>query len=259
MLDSKNKLINSVYFEYLVQAVKNGKEAGDIWRELNNEKGYSVSFPTVRAAVKYVKKYGEKATELLASSKQQISNISEEIREIAPLLTNTLKRRTVLLKEILLRKEEVLRAQKEGNRVQQLRKLLEELRTIYLETDDASIIERQIKDIDTFVVNNFASKMMSTNTESLIRQYIMDTHEIFKYCENWTSKYDIYNLIEKVVTKVAEASMLVFGNMIKKETPERKEYIVNKFKKEVEEILKQVEEEELKIGEKENYDEKKYN
>ena len=59
MKEIKNKLLNSIYFEYLVQSVKNGKEAPDIYKELNEEKGYPISLPTVRDAVRFVKKNGE--------------------------------------------------------------------------------------------------------------------------------------------------------------------------------------------------------
>ena len=86
----------------------------------------------------------------------------------------------------------------------------------------------------------------------------MDSHEIFKYCENWISKYDIFNLVEKVVTKVAESSMLVFGNYIKRESPEKREEIILKFKEAVERTLKEVREEELKLGDESEYDQEKY-
>lgn len=258
MKEIKNKLLNSIYFEYLVQSVKNGKEAPDIYKELNEEKGYPISLPTVRDAVRFVKKNGEKAVELLAESRKEIAEISDNIKEIAPTLTNTLKRRTVLLKEILSRKEELLKAQKEGGRVEKLRKMLEELKVLYFETEDKSLVEQQIRNIDAFIVSNFSNYLIKTNVESLIRQYIMDTHEIFKYCENWISKYDIFNLVEKVVTKVAEASMLTFGNYIRKETQQKREEIVAKFKLEVEKILKEIQEEELNLGDEAEYDKDKY-
>ncbi|MCM1260607.1 MAG: hypothetical protein NC222_06590 [Staphylococcus sp.] len=256
MKEIKNKLLRSVHFEFLLNSVKNGKEAAEIHRELNEDKSYPISLPTVRDAVRFIKKNGEKAVSLLAESKKEIVEIADDIQKIAPMLTNTLKRRTVLLKEILQRKEELLKATKEGERVEKLRKMLEELKTTYLETEDKSIVEQQIRNIDAYVVSNFANNLIRASLESLIRQYIMDSHEIFKYCENWTSKYDIYNLIEKVVTQVSEASMFVFGNFIKRETQEQRDYLIKRYKEEVQNVLKEVEQE-LKLGEEEQYDEKK--
>ena len=253
-----NKLLNSIHFEYLIQSVKNGKETAEIYRELNEDKQYPISLPTVRDAVKFVKKNGDKAVELLAASRQEIVEISNNIKEIAPTLTDTLKRRTLLLKEILYRKEELIKAQKEGDRVDKLRKQLQEFKELYLTTDDKSLIEQQLRNIDAFIVSNFANYMFKTSIENLIRQYIMDSHEIFKYCENWISKYDIFNLVEKVVTKVAESSMLVFGNYIKRESPEKREEIILKFKEAVERTLREVREEELKLGDESEYDQEKY-
>lgn len=254
MREIRNKLLNSVHFEYLLNSVKNGKETGEIYRELNEDKSYPISLPTVRDAVRFIKKNGEKAVSLLAESKKEIVEIADDVQKMAPMLTNTLKRRTVLLKEILQRKEELLKATKEGERIEKLRKMLEELKTTYLETEDKSIVEQQIRNIDAYIVSNFANNLIRGNIESMIRQYIMDTHEIFKYCETWTSKYDIFNLIEKVVTKVSEASMFVFGNFIKRETPEQREYLIQRYKEEVQGVLKEAEEE-LKLGDEEQYDE----
>ena len=56
MKEISNKLLKSVHFEYLINAVKNGKEPPQICKELNEEKNYPISLPTVREAVKFVKK-----------------------------------------------------------------------------------------------------------------------------------------------------------------------------------------------------------
>ena len=256
--DYYNKLSTSIHWDYVINAVNNGTPIKTLWRILNEEKHYKVSLPTVRDAVKYIRSNNGNVLKLIEKNRKAALDITEDIKNKVPALSNTLKRRAHLISELMERKKEVLFAQKEGERIKKLKELIYELRC-RLACQETDKIEICINNIEAYITANFTQHKLQPHLEHIIKDYIMSIHEVFKYAEQWTSKYDIYNLMEKLSYELSSSAIKVFGSYIKDLSEEEREKIISNFGKEVKRIFKQVETEELKIEDDEEYDEKKYN
>ena len=80
----------------------------------------------------------------------------------------------------------------------------------------------------------------------------MDIHELCKYVEQWTSKYEVESLIEKLTEMITKSAVITFGPLLKKETEEERKHYINKFIQEVESAVNSIKQEELKIGDMNN-------
>lgn len=253
-----NKLASSPHWEYIINAVNNGIAIKVLWRTLNQEKKFKVSLPTVKKAVRYIKANNGNILKLVEKNRKAALDITEDVKKKIPSLSNTLKRRASLITELLERKKECLNAQQEGKRVEKLNELLDELNE-RLNIQDMSLIQESIRTIKTYITLNFTQYSFKPQLESLIKEYIMNIHEIFKYAEQWTAKYDIYNLLEKLSYDISSSAIKIFGEYLKDLDENDRRRVVEDFSKEVKRALKQIEVDELKIEDEENYDESKYN
>ena len=254
-----NKLITSPYWAYCVNAVRAGISGRMLCKILNEDKKFKVSLREVQLAIKYIKKYNCDAVKLIQKGKEAAELITQDMKRIGPALSNTLQRRSSLLQELVERKKAVLEAQKEGNRTNMLVDLLMQLKELTKsESASKAEIEQLINVINNFVTMNFTSRRLVPQYEQLIRNYIMDIHEVFKYAEQWTSKYDIYNLLEKLSYDITAVSIKVFGQYLKQLTREEREELVKKYGEEVKKVLQNISVDELKIEDDTDYDEQKY-
>lgn len=254
-----NKLMTSPHWGYCVNAVKAGISGRMLYSILNNEKGFHVSLREVQNAVKYIQKYNCDAVKLIQKGKDAAALITQDMREIGPALSSTLQRRSNLLQELIDRKKAVLEAQSEGNRTNLMVDLLMKLGDIVKQDNFSKAeFEQQLKLIMNFVTMNFTSARIVPQYEQLIRNYIMDIHEVFKYAEQWTSKHDIYNLLEKLSYQITEISIRVFGQYLKQLTKEQREELVKVYGDEVKKALHDIAVEDLKLEDDEDYDEQKY-
>lgn len=252
-----NKLAYSPHWKWIISAVKDGMKIKTLWRVLNEEKKYSVSLPTVKKAVRYIRANDCDTLKLLERNRKAAMAITEDVKEKVPALANTLKRRASLISELLERKNEVLNAQKEGERVKKLFAMLDEL-SERVNCQNAEMIDLCIKNIRIYIAQNFTEYQFKGNLETIIRQYIMDIHEIFKYAEQWTAKYDIYNLLEKLALDLSASAIKVFGKYLSNLTEEERIKVVDDYKREVKSAMRKIEVDELKIEDEDNYDETKY-
>lgn len=254
-----NKLITSPYWAYCVNAVRAGITGRMLCKILNEDKKFKVSLREVQLAIKYIKKYNCDAMKLVQKGKEAAELITQDMKRIGPALSNTLQRRSSLLQELVERKKAVLQAQTEGKRTNALVDLIMQLKELVMsENPSKAEIEQQINVINNFVTLNFSSSRLIPQYEQLIRNYIMDIHEVFKYAEQWTSKYDIYNLLEKLSYDITEVSIKVFGQYLKTLTKEEREELVKTYGEEVKKALQNIAVEELKLEDDDDYEENKY-
>ena len=80
----------------------------------------------------------------------------------------------------------------------------------------------------------------------------MDINDICKYIEQWTSKYEIESLMEKLCEMLTKAALKTFGELLKKETEEYRQKYVKRFIDEVEGAMEEIKNYELKLEEKRN-------
>ena len=239
----KKKLENSVYWATLVKCVNSGMEPPDVYKFLTEEKGYKVNIMAVRRAVDKVKREGANALLLEDEAKKAIIQMDKNIEEAVPNMTSLIGRRTHLLKNILERKQMLIDSQNEKSRTAELKKMVEAFSFCKNDEERKVLQNKVLKFIDA----NFQNCLINTSVESLIRQYTMDTHEIFKYVEQFLDKYDVCDMVENMSIKVAKAAIDVFSKYIVKETEEERARIINSFKSKVNQCLEDIKEKNLGI------------
>lgn len=242
-MSGKKKIENSIYWATVVSSVNSGMEAPEIYKLLNEDKGYKVNLAAVRRAVQKVKRDGPNALLLENDAKAALMQMDQKISDAAPNMSDIMSRRMNLLKNIIDRKQLLIDAQKEGDRTIVLRKMIEDL------ANCENISEREQKKniVLRYVSSNFSNAKMNPSIEAIIRQYTMDTHDIFKYVEQFIDKYDVCNLIEKMSINVAKAAIDVFSKYIVKETEEERNKIISSFKSKVNQCLDDIKEKNLGI------------
>ena len=255
---TSTKLFNSPYWTDVVDMVKNAANPYSVYRYLNEDKKFKVSYPTVLTACQYIRLNGDKALALFKESEKAVLKENEEIKKIAPSLTNMFTRRTNLITEILKRKMELLNLQKEGDRVLDLIKMLDIYNNEMIKNLKPNITNQELIDfskkytkIIDYIKGNFTSYKIDTNVEGLIRNYIKDLHDIYKYVEEFTGKYDIMNVIDNLSLDITRSAVETFGKFIRQETPEVRSEILNKFKQSIKSIVNDIKLNKLDIKEDE--------
>ena len=245
---TEKKLFNSPYWVEVVDMVNNGMMPKEILSYLNNVKKFSISYPSLLENIQYIRAHRGQALALASQTEMAILEVNDEMKKTAPHLTNMFKRRTNLINEILKRKEILLKKQNEGTRVVKMIKLLEELLK-YINNDDKKSQITQYHKILEYLKVNFSLHDNDSKLESLIRNYIFDLHEIYKYVEEFTGKYDVANIVDKLSIEISRSAVDIFGSYIKKDTPENREKILNEFKNAVKSITNDIKENDLNIKE----------
>ena len=119
-----------------------------------------------------------------------------------------------------------------------------------IEKKEITKINPTIQSLKTYVRVNFKGNKPDPAVENLIRLYTQDIHEVCKYVEVWTSKYEINALLEKMCKEITKAAVESFGNYLKKESPVIREKIIENFISRVDGIISDIKEYELKLGDK---------
>lgn len=245
---TEKKLFNSPYWSEVVDMVNSGMMPKEILSYLNNVKKFSISYPSLLESIQYIRAHRGQALALANQTEMAILEVNDEMKKIAPHLTNMFKRRTNLINEILKRKDILLKKQNEGTRTVEMIKLLEQLLKHINEGDKRAQLS-QYNNIMDYLKANFALQNNDSKVEGLIRNYIFDLHEIYKYVEEFTGKYDVANIIDKLSIEIVRCCIEDFNYYIKKDTPENREKILNKFKQDVKQIVNNIKQDDLDIKE----------
>lgn len=242
-----NKLTNSKHYKFILDCIEQDLNAAEIQRQLE-KKGMKVSFPTINNFIKKVKREGINFTQFNNEAEKTALAINEKLKEL-PELSSIFNRRNYLLDNLLKRRQKLQEYEDEGNRVQVLIEGLNSLEKM-IEKKEITKINPTIQSLKTYVRVNFKGNKPDPAVENLIRLYTQDIHEVCKYVEVWTSKYEINALLEKMCKEITKAAVESFGNYLKKESPVIREKIIENFISRVDGIISDIKEYELKLGDK---------
>lgn len=248
------KIQTSNYQKFVLDCIEKGLTGSEI-RRLLQDKGISVSVPTLNKYIKDVKREGINLSQFKSKTESAALAVNDKLKEI-PELTSIFNRRNYLVENLLERRKKVLDYANEGKRAKlfsekigNIAKSIELIKTL-IPYEDYKVIEAQIKDLDEFCAGNFAKDQIYTGLEDVIRRYTMDIHEICKYVEQWTSKYEIEALLEKLSELITKAAVNTFGPLLKAQNETYRQNYINKFVNEVQKAVDDVKQYEIELGDK---------
>lgn len=251
-----NKIDASIHKKFILDCIEKGMIGAEISRALK-QKGASISVPTINKFIKEVKKSGISASQFKEKSESAALAINEKLQKV-PELSSILGRRNYLVDNLLERRKKVLDFANEGKRSKavyastaRLLEMLEKARKT-LKPEDYLALDTEIKFLNNYVKAHFLPDEIFPQLEDTLRKYTMDIHEICKYVEQWTSKYEIEALLEKLTEMITKAAVTTFGPLLKTKLEEERQYYIDTFIKEVEKAVAEVKEYEINLQEKKN-------
>lgn len=253
MLKEPKKIENSVHKKFILDCIEKGLSATEIEKQLLN-KGVKLTSPTIRTFMKYVKQQGINVTQFKEQAETNALQLNEKIKDI-PELTTIFSRRNYLIEQLLARRNKVLEFVDEGKRSQIMFTTIANLQEVLLKIKP-KLDEKEFQEFRTqfdFLRNytnaHFLKDQIYPQLEDTIRKYTMDIHELCKYVEQWTSKYEIEALMEKLTEMITKAAVTTFGPLLKKQTDEERQKYIDKFIKEVESAVQDIKQYQLNIEE----------
>lgn len=254
------KLKNSLHYKFILDCIEKDMNATEIKRALLTEKGMKVSTPTVSFLIKEVKRDGLNITHFKSDAEKTALIINDKLKEL-PELSSIFSRRNYILDNLLKRRQLLIDYENEGKRIIEMYKLLDDLSVSIknncynISTTDSKQIQQNVKDINNkieiieqFVKANFKNLKPDASIENLIRLYTQDIHNVCAYVEQWTSKNEINALLERLCKELTKAAIESFGGYLKKEDPEIRKKCIEKFIENTENIINDIKDYELKLG-----------
>lgn len=247
MIKGTNKLRDSIYYKFALDCIQQGLNPNQIHKELA-KKGMKVSLPTIRDFYKDVRKQGINVEQMNSQLDTTAMQLNNKLKSM-PKLSTIFNRRNFLVETLLSRRQKLIDFADEGPRTEKLMEMFYALEKFIKNKEESKILPT-IETIKHFIKVNFKSTKPDATIENLIRFYTMDIHDICKYIEQWTSRYEINELLEKMCKEITKCAINAFGNYLKNEKEETREKVINNFVNNVDLILKDIKEYELKLGEK---------
>lgn len=253
MLREPKKIKNSTYKKFILDCIEKGMSAFEIERVLK-QKGIKITSPTIRTFMNFVKQQGVNVAQFREQAETNALQLNEKIKNI-PQLTTIFSRRNYLVEQLLDRRNKVLEYVNEGKRtgtilvtVSEIQELLNKLKD---DSNKQAVVELKDKFLflQNFCNSNFLKDAIYPQLEDTIRKYTMDIHELCKYVEQWTSKYEIEALLEKLTEMITKAAVTTFGPLLKKQNEEERQKYINKFIQEVENAMNDIKQYQLNIEE----------
>jgi hypothetical protein len=246
-------LDNSIHVKYILEGVTKGLSAPAIRKGLL-ERGLKVSLPTIRDYIKRVKKDGLNISKFRSETESTALEVNEKLKSVKG-LTDIFNRRNFLIDTLLTRRDKLIEYANEGPRtghviaeLDKLQKLLEKnKKTIAI--DDYLAIDTLMKFLQKYVEQNFLDSKCYPSLEDAIRKNTMDIHEICKYIEQWTSRYEVEALLEKLCEGLTKAAVNTFGPLLKKETEDERKQYIERFLKEVDSLMNDLRSYQLELEE----------
>lgn len=253
MLREPKKIETSIHKKFILDCIEKGLSANEIERLLL-EKGVKLTSPTIRSYMKYVKQQGINVTQFKEQAETNALQLNEKIKNI-PELTTIFSRRNYLVEQLLARRNKVLEFVSEGKRSQIMFTTLANLQEILLKIKP-KLDEKEFQEFRTqfdflrnYTNSHFLKDQIYPQLEDTIRKYTMDIHELCKYVEQWTSKYEIEALLEKLTEMITKSAVTTFGPLLKKQTDEERKKYIDKFIQEVESAMQDIKQYQLNIEE----------
>ena len=247
-------LENSTHVKFILQCIEKGFSIPKIQKALL-ERGFKVSKPTLLNYVHKVKKQGLNITQFRTETESTALQVNEKIKDIKE-LSNIFNRRNYLIKTLLERRDKMLEYAAEGPRTGWVIAELEKLHKFVDDNKEKLSLELyndmklQIVAIQRYVGQNFLDSKCYPSIEEAIRKNTMDIHELCKYIEQWTSRYEVEALMEKLCEGLTKAAVNTFGPLLKKETEAYRKQYIDKFLAEIDKLMQDIKQYQLDIEEK---------
>lgn len=247
-------LDDSIHVKFILNCIAKGFNVTKI-QKLLLEKGFKVSAPTLRDYIKRVKRQGLNINQFMAETESTALQVNEKIKDIKE-LSNIFNRRNYLIKTLLERRDKMLQYAEEGPRTGWVISELEKLHKFIDDNKEKlplelyNSIKLHIIDIQRYVGQNFLDSKCYPSIEDAIRKNTMDIHELCKYIEQWTSRYEVEALMEKLCEGLTKAAVNTFGPLLKKETETYRKQYIDKFLAEIDKLMQGIKQYQLDIEEK---------
>ena len=242
-----SKIETSVHKKFILDCLEQGLSVLKI-RKLLLNRGMSVSVPTLRAFANKVREEGINVAQMKERETSTAMAIHDKLKDI-PQLASVFGRRNFLIDTLLDRRGKLLEFANEGNRTEILISYLKKLKE-HIKNKDLSSANNDIEVITNYVKRNFKDYRPQVDLEHVIRAYTMDIHNICKYVEQWTSIYEVNELLKKVCKDLTKVAVECFGPMLKKETPEYRDKCIQKFISSADKLMDDIREDEINFGAK---------
>lgn len=243
----KNKISNSVHRKFILDCIEKDMSAIEI-QSLLEKRGMKISLPTLRNFICKIKKDGVNITQFRDKLNSTALAINEKLKDV-PELSSVLNRRNFLLDTLLDRRKKIIEFADEGDRVAILTQLLDKVNDL-IYAGDYEQAKANLISAKNYIRLNFKQYAPYPKIETLIKDYTLSIHEICKYVEQWTSQYEIEQLLEKLCKDITKVTIETFGPLIKKETPEFREKCINRFIQSVDNLMNDLKQNQLIIGDK---------
>lgn len=250
------KIQNSIHQKFILDCIEKGMNGSEIRRALL-EKGNNVSVPTINKFIKEVKRQGVNVAQFKSKTESAALAINDKLKEM-PELSSVFNRRNYLIDNLLERRKKVIEFANEGKRskiifhkVAEILNLMDKLKS-KMPLEEYIALEREIKFLTNYCNTHFLPDEIFPQLEDTIRKYTMDIHEICKYVEQWTSRYEIESLMEKLTELITKSAVSTFGPLLKKQTESERQHYIDKFIKEVEVAVEEVKDYQIKLTENKN-------
>lgn len=246
-------LEDSIHLKFILNCIAKGYNTPKI-QQLLLERGFKVSRPTLREYIKKVKKQGLNINQFRAETESAALQVNDKIKDIKN-LSNIFNRRTYLIQTLLDRRNKMLEYAAEGPRTGWVISELEKLHKFIDDNKEKLPLElyngmkMHIVGIQRYVGQNFLDSKCYPSIEEAIRKNTMDIHELCKYIEQWTSRYEVEALMEKLCEGLTKAAVNTFGPLLKKETEAYRKQYIDKFLGEVDKLMQDIKQYQLDIEE----------
>lgn len=248
------RIENSIHHKFILDCIEKDLSGSEIHRALL-QKGVDISVPTINKFIKEVKKQGVNLSQFKQKTESAALDINKKL-ESMPELTGIFNRRNFLIDNLLDRRNKVLEFANEGKRSKTVfalsAKILETLEKLKrkMSLEEYILLETDVKFLTNYCNTHFLPDEIYPQLEDTLRKYTMDIHEICKYVEQWTSKYEIEAMMEKLTEIITRAAVETFGPLLKVQTEENRKYYINKFVNEVQKAIDDIKDYEIKLTEK---------
>lgn len=245
---------DSIHLKFILNCISKGYSTPKI-QQLLLEKGFKISRPTLREYINKVKKQGLNINQFTAETESAALQVNDKIKDIKN-LSNIFNRRTYLIQTLLDRRNKMLEYAAEGPRTGWVISELEKLHKFIDDNKEKLPLELyngmklHIVDIQRYVGQNFLDSKCYPSIEDAIRKNTMDIHELCKYIEQWTSRYEVEALMEKLCEGLTKAAVNTFGPLLKKETETYRKQYIDKFLGEVDKLMQDIKQYQLDLEEK---------
>ena len=242
-MEPPKKLIESEHYRWLLEKISASNSMSQIRDALEFEKGLKVSKPTLKLFMDWVESQPGGCKELIKSTAVDVRKEEKCLNRYIPKDKITIiGRRVKLIKE--LNKRISILKECQSKRSDASRKIFGMMTD--LETDITNLpIEQNVKNSLLQKAKslkysfNYKADILAirSDLEAVLLRYYTELHENYKYVETFTAKFELAELVEKILAECAELSLSEFMQFV---PDSQKEAIVYGFKNKMVAKMKEI-------------------